>query len=100
MPKYSRNVSIPNHNADALYERVSPDIEKFISKTPIGKVDINRDATAKKVAFKSQMASATLVCTDNAIQIDVDLSLFAAPFRSKLDEGLNKWLAKAFNVQV
>jgi hypothetical protein len=100
MPKYSRNVSIPGHNADALYERVSADIEKFLSKTPIGKYDINRDAPGKKVAFKSQLASAMLVCTDNTIQIDVDLSLFAAPFRSKLDEGLNKWLAKAFNVQV
>src|SRR4051812_6964050 len=100
MPKYSRNVSIPGHAADALYQRVSADIEKFISKVPIGKYDIDRDASAKKVAFKSQLASATLLCMDNSIQIDVDLSLFAAPFRSKLDEGLNKWLAKAFNLQV
>jgi hypothetical protein len=100
MPKYSRNVSIPGKSAADLYERVSADIEKFISKVPIGKYDINRDATGRKVAFKSKMASATLSCTDGTIQIDVDLSLFAAPFRSKLDEGLNKWLARAFNLQV
>jgi hypothetical protein len=100
MPKYSRNVSIPGKSAQDLYERVSSDIEGFLSKTPIGKYDINRDATGKKVAFKSSMASATLLCSDGTIQLDVDLSMFAAPFRSKLDEGINKWLAKAFNVQV
>lgn len=99
MPKYSRNVTIPGQTAETLYERVSDDIEKFISKTPIGKYDISRDPAGKRVAFKSSMASATLVCQDGTIQIDVDLSMFAAPFRSKLDEGLNKWLAKAFNLQ-
>ncbi len=100
MPKYSRNVSIPGKSAQDLYDRVSADIEKFISKTPIGKYDIQRDATARTVAFKSSMASAKLLCTDGTIQIDVDLSMFAAPFRSKLDEGLNKWLQRAFNLQV
>lgn len=100
MPKYSRNVSIPGKSAQDLYDRVSADIEKFISKTPIGKVDIQRDETAKSVAFKSSMASAKLLCADGTIQIDVDLSMFAAPFRSKLDEGLNKWLQRAFNLQV
>lgn len=100
MPKYSRNISIPGKSAQDIYDRVSEDFEKFISKTPIGKYEINRDAAGKKVAFKSQMASASLSCTDGTIQLDVELSLLAAPFRSKLDEGLNKWLARAFNITV
>jgi hypothetical protein len=100
MPKYSRNVSIPGKTAQDLYDRISADIENFMSKTPIGKYDIERDATGKKVRFKSSMASGALACSDGAIQLDIDLSLFAAPFRSKLDEGLNKWLSRAFNVTV
>jgi hypothetical protein len=99
MPKYTRNISIPGKSAQDLYDVVSADIERFISKTPIGKYDISRDPTGRRVAFKSSMASATLICTDGTIQLDVDLSMFAAPFRSKLDEGLNKWLQRAFNVQ-
>lgn len=100
MPKYSRTIPIPGKSARDLYDRVAADIENFISKTPIGKYEIDRDAAARKVRFKSQMASATLTCNEGSIQLDAELSLLAAPFRPKLDEGINKWLARAFNHQV
>ena len=60
MPKYSRNVSLPGKSAQEIYDRVASDIEGFLSKTPIGKHEIERDASGRKVRFKSAMASATL----------------------------------------
>jgi hypothetical protein len=100
MPKYSRNVSIPGKSAQEIYDRVAADIEGFLSKTPIGKHEIERDSTGRKVRFKSAMASATLTCTEGQVQLDADLSLLAAPFKGKLDEGINKWISRAFGVQV
>jgi hypothetical protein len=100
MPKYSRSIQLPGKTAQDLYDRVSADIDGFMAKTKIGKYEIARDAPAKKVSFKSSLASATLTCSEGAIQLDAELSLLAAPFRPKLDEGINKWLARAFNVAI
>ena len=96
MPSYSKTVQVPGKSAQELYDRVSQDIDRFLSKTPIGKYDLNRDPAKKEVSFTSSMASATLRCTDGQLELDGKLSLFAAPFRSKLDEGIEKWVAKTF----
>ena len=46
------------------------------------------------------MITATLACEEGAIGLDAKLSLLAAPFRSKIDEGINRWIAKTFNITV
>lgn len=87
---------MPGKTSQELYDRVSADLEKFLSKAPVGKFDVTRDPAKKIVAAKGSMFSAQLACADGAIDLDVKLSLLAAPFRSKLDEGIDKWLSKSF----
>jgi hypothetical protein len=98
MPSYTREVRIPGHSAQALYDKVSAGIDRFMEKASIGNYDVERDPVRKEVRLKASMVSATLTCSEEKLVLDAKLSLFAAPFRSKIDEGINKWLAKTFNI--
>ena len=98
MPSYTRRVEVPGKNSQELYDKVSTDIERFLSKAPIGKMDIERDAANKQVHVKSSMVTATLACGEGFLKLDAKLSLLAAPFRGKLDEGIDAWVKKTFNL--
>lgn len=100
MPSYSREVTIPGKSSQELYDRVSQDIDRFMNKASIGNFEVDRDPGKKEVCVKSSMVTATLVCDDGKLRLDAKLSLLAAPFRSKIDEGINKWIAKTFNISV
>jgi hypothetical protein len=97
MPSYTRTISVQGRSAQELYDKISTGIDTFLSRTSIGKYELNKDPTRKEVQFKSSMASATLECRDGAIQLQAQLSLLAAPFRGKLDEGIDRWIAKTFS---
>jgi hypothetical protein len=99
MPSYSRKVQIPGKTAQQLYETVASHIDRFVDKAP-AKFEIERDAERREVRLNSSMATATLVCREGEMEVEAKLSLFAAPFRSKIDEGINKWLSKTFNITV
>jgi hypothetical protein len=99
MASYSRKVEIAGKNAQELYDKISSDIDRFLSKSPIGHVDVERDAAKRIVTFKSSMASGSLACLDGAVDINVKLSLLASPFKGKIDEGIQKWIAKTFSTQ-
>jgi hypothetical protein len=94
MPSYSRRVKVPGKSSQELYDRVSQDIDRFLSKASLGKFDVERDPHARQVNVKSSMFSGKLSCLDGELVLDANLSLFAAPFRSKLDEGIDKWVSK------
>ncbi|MCM2278787.1 MAG: polyhydroxyalkanoic acid system family protein [Oligoflexia bacterium] len=100
MPSYNRKVQLPGKNAQELYDKVAADIQRFMEKSGIGKFDIERDPARKQVCLKSSMVTATLLCHDGALELDAKLSLLAAPFRGKIDEGIDKWLARTFNLKV
>ena len=93
MAKYSRTIDLPGHSSEDLYTKVSVEIDQFLAKTSLGHIDIDRDASRREVRVTSSMFSATLACRDEAIQFDAQLGIFAAPFRSKIDQGIDKWLA-------
>src|ERR1700746_3572100 len=97
MPSYTRKVQVKGKTAQELYDKVANDIDRFLSKTPIGKYELERSPSTLEVSFKSAMASATLRCTDQQLELDAKLSLFAAPFRSKLDESIDRWISKTFS---
>jgi hypothetical protein len=99
MPSYSRKVQIPGQSAQQLFDTVSSHIDRFVDKAP-AKFEIERDAARKEVRLNSSMATATLICREGEMEVEAKLSLFAAPFRSKIDEGINKWLSKTFNINV
>jgi hypothetical protein len=97
VPSYHREVKLPGKSSQELYDKVASDIDRFLQKASIGKFDVERDPSKKEVRVKSSMFSATLVCSDGTLKLDCQLSLLATPFRSKIDEGIDKWIAKAFN---
>jgi hypothetical protein len=89
-------VKVPGKTAQELYDKIASEIDRFLEKTPIGKYDLERDPANKQVRFKSSMATAALICKDGQIELEAKLSLLAAPFRSKLDDGIDRWIAKTF----
>ena len=98
MAKFSKNFPIPGKSGDVIYNAVSSGIDHFLSKTPVGSHEVVRDDAAKKVTFKSSMASGSLVADEGSLQVEISLSLLASPFKSKLDEGVTKWLNKTFAI--
>lgn len=100
MPSYSREVRIPGLSAQELYDKVAAGIDRFMEKASIGNYDVERDPSRKEVRLKASMVSATLICSEEKLTLDAKLSLLAAPFRSKIDEGINKWIAKTFSIKV
>jgi hypothetical protein len=97
MPSYSKKHTIAGKSAQELYDKVSGDIDRFLEKIGVGKMEVERDPGRKKVTIKSSMVTATLNCLEGAIDVDAKLSLLAAPFKGKIDEGISKWISKTFN---
>ena len=97
MASFSKKFPVPGKTADVIYSTISKSIELFLSKTPIGNCDIKRDEASKQVSFKASMASGTLTAKDNELQVEVSLSLLASAFKSKIDDGISKWLTKTFS---
>jgi hypothetical protein len=96
MASYSKNFPVPGKMADSIYASIAGDIDRFLTKSSIGSFEVKRDDSAKKVSFKSSMASGTLSAKDEQLQVDISLSLLATPFKGKIEEGVNKWLSKTF----
>jgi hypothetical protein len=96
MASFSKTFTVPGKTADVIYGAISTDIDRFLSKTPIGKVEVIRDQGSKKVSFKSSMASGTLAAKEGSLSVDVSLSLLASAFKGKIEEGITRWLEKTF----
>lgn len=100
MPTYRRQVRIPGKTSQELFDKISQDIDRLLEKFSVGKFEILRDSSRKQVVLKSAMINATLICGEEVLTLDGSLSFMAAPFRGKIDEGINRWLAKTFEVNV
>jgi hypothetical protein len=98
MPKFSRQVDIPGKTSGEIYQVVAQGVVQFLEKAAIGKFEIERDESKKEVRIKSQMFNGSIVCSESRIEMQGQLSLLAAPFKGKLDEGITKWLSKNFNL--
>ncbi|MBS1960050.1 MAG: polyhydroxyalkanoic acid system family protein [Bdellovibrionales bacterium] len=96
MPSFNKTFPVPGQAADKIYSVISTGIDHFLSKTPLGQVQVDRNEGSKQVSFKSNMASGTLTAKDNALSVEVSLSLLATPFKGKIEEGVTRWLSKAF----
>ena len=96
MATFNKKFPIPGKSADAIYSAISTGIEHFLSKTPLTNVEVNREETAKKVNFKSSMATGSLAASDGELNIEISLSFLASAFKGKIEEGVTKWLTKTF----
>jgi len=96
MASFTKKFPVTGKSADAIYSSISNGIEHFLSKTPIGNCTIERNDALKQVSFKASMASGSLAALDGELKVDISLSLLASAFKSKIDEGITKWLGKTF----
>lgn len=98
MPSYSKKVEVPGKTSQELYDRVSGDIERFLEKAAIGKVEVKKNDHKKEIEFNSSMISGVLNCDEGCLNLNAKISLMAVPFRSKIDEGIERWLKKTFQI--
>lgn len=100
MAGYKRNLKVPGKTSDELYSKISTELEKFLEKAQIGKCKITTEVSEKLISADGSMFSATIVCREGEIDMEVSLSFLAAAFRGKIDESIDRWLAKTFGTQV
>ncbi len=97
MPAYSKTVKIPGRSAQDLYEKLSKDIDQMVEKWGLaGKMELSRDPGKRQLHLKHSMVSATLSCAEECMVLDAKLSLLATPFRSKIDEQIDRWISRNF----
>jgi len=96
MPSYKKVVPLPGRSSSEIYDVVSNNIDRFLSKTGMGGYDLTKDPEQKKLFAKAKLFSATLICSEGEVTLDVSLSLFAAPFKGQLDSAVDKWIQKNF----
>ncbi len=98
MPSYSRTISLPGKSATEIFSRISQAIGKFQEKDTgkFGKFDFNVDESEKTVQLKSTHVTALLRCKDGEVFLEGKLSFLVSAFRSRIDDGINQWIEKAF----
>ena len=98
MASYKRTIPIPGKSAAEIYDRISKAIGKFQEKDTgkFGKFDITTDAKTKAVKLESSHVTARLFCQDGEVLLEGKLSFLASAFRSKIDNGIDEWVNKAF----
>ncbi len=99
MPAYSRVVKVPGKSASELYDLVSREIDRLLPDSPVKISEIRREPAQKRVSAKSTVGQAIVQCAEGELKIEGKLSIFAAPFRSKIDEGIDAWLQQTLGIQ-
>jgi hypothetical protein len=96
MASFSKKFPVPGKSSDVIYKAISTDIDRFLSKSPLGSYTVDRNDAAKSVSFKASMASGSLTAKEGELQVEISLGLLASAFKGKIEEGVTKWLGKAF----
>ncbi len=97
MPAYTKTVKVPGRSAQDLFEKISKDIGPMIEKWGVSQgVELTHDPATRQLYLKSSLISATLTCSEGCMVLDAKLSLLALPFRSKIDEQIDRWVSKSF----
>ena len=94
MPGYQKKVPVPGKSAQEIYGFVDQHLEGLLAKFSVGKMSVRKDAASKTVIIESSIFSATLTCREAVVELDGKLSLMAVPFKSKIDEGIERFMSK------
>jgi hypothetical protein len=68
----------------------------MIAKWGLPNAKLTHDPAKKEIRLKAPMVEAVLSCTDGQLNLEAQLGLLAMPFRSKIDEQVNKWVNRNF----
>ena len=96
MPSYKKTVKVDGKTGQELFDKINTDIERFLTKASIGSFEVKRLPEKKQFSIESKMFKATLECKDGQLDLNGSLSMFAIPFRAKIDEGIDKWISRSF----
>ncbi|MEK6580726.1 MAG: hypothetical protein AABZ55_15990 [Bdellovibrionota bacterium] len=96
MGAYKRKIKVSGKTSSELYNKISTELDKFLLKAQIGKCEVSNEPAHKRISAKGSMFSATIHCKEGEVEMDVNLSFLAAGFRGKIDESIDRWLAKTF----
>ena len=97
MPGYEKTVHLSGKTSQELYAFISREIDRFLEKVSIGKFELNRNDSEHMIHVKSSVFTGSLSCGEGFLELKGNLSLMALPFKSKLDEGIERWLKKNFS---
>lgn len=98
MQNYNRHIPLAGKKAQEIYFEICKDIDQLFAKIPVGKFKVTRDDEKREIYLKSMLVNAKLICQEEYVQVEAQLSILAAPFRSKIDEGINRWIEKALKL--
>ncbi|MFN7685246.1 MAG: polyhydroxyalkanoic acid system family protein [Oligoflexia bacterium] len=98
MPSYSKKVKVPGKSAQELYDKVSADISQMVAKWGLPHAQLNHHPESRTVQLKAPMVEAVLSCRDGELSLEAKLGLLAMPFRSKIDEQVDRWVSRTFSV--
>lgn len=98
MPSYKKKIPIPGKKSEDIYAIVSKEISAFLTKLGVGEFKLSKSDAQKTLEMESKLFSAKLHCRDEEVELDGSLSFLAVPFKSKIDEGISRWISKHFNV--
>lgn len=97
MRKYVKEVKIPSMSAQDIYQKITHGIDTLRGRISIKNLDVTRHDDRRSIDIKSSHFSGALMCSEGIISVKGRLSLVARPFRSKLDEAIEKWVARNFS---
>jgi len=96
MPKFEKEMNISGKSQKELYQAVDQHVDSFLSKLGIGSYELEKDTSAYTIDISSKFFNGTFSCQDGTLKLKGSLSLLALPFKSQLDAGIEKWVAKIF----
>lgn len=101
MPAFKKTISVPGLKKDEIYARVKTEVgraqEKLKDSTnPLAKFDVNFRDEICEVGVKAKLFSGSLTFRDGQVEATFDLSILATPFRSQIDEQIDRWVTRAF----
>lgn len=94
MPSYQRKIPIPGKSAKEIYGFIDQHLDSLLAKFSVGNMGVKRNAAAHQFAIESSMFNATLSCLEGSVELNGKLSMLATPFKGKIDEGIDRFLAK------
>lgn len=98
---YSKVVALPGKDANQIYSQCTSGIdklqEKFQTSSPIA-FEIIKNPAQKTIDLKSSWVSANLKVEAGKATLTAKISFLALPFKAKIEENLDRWIQKTFQV--
>ena len=100
MRKYAKKITIPGASAQDIYQKITDGMDDFLDRFSVGKLVVTRHDDTQSIEIESSHVVGTLKCDEGLISVTGKLSLFARPFKSKMDAAIDSWVSSSFGEEV